>query len=161
MSRIVTRTSSSWHPLRFPTFWLTHHRNQEWSMTCSSISFGAANTIDSGIVLVHNGAMPHVCFNIDLGSAATMNIVTASGVLFLNCTMPHYRFCIVLVVHNGTMPHVRFRIDLRSAATVNIVTGSGVLFHNYTMPHDLFSINLSLPLKLEWQLKHKLSGVHF
>jgi hypothetical protein len=33
------------------------------------LSFGAANVKDTGIV-VHNGTTPHVCLQIDLGSAA-------------------------------------------------------------------------------------------
>ena len=36
--------------------------------------------------------MPHDRVSVDLRSAATMNNVTASGVLFHNCTTPHDGF---------------------------------------------------------------------
>jgi hypothetical protein len=54
--------------------------------------FGAANIKDSGVVGLHKGTTPHDCFPVDLGSAATMNNVTASGALFHNCTTTHKGF---------------------------------------------------------------------
>jgi hypothetical protein len=108
-----------------------------------SLFFGAANIKDSGeVVGLHNGTTPRDRFPIDLGSAATMNDVTASGVLFHNCTTPHKGFLAVLVP-NGTTPHDRFPVDLGSAATMNNVTASGVLFHNCTTPHKGFRVDPS------------------
>jgi hypothetical protein len=54
--------------------------------------FSSVNIKDSGIVGLPNGTTPHDRFPVDLGSAATMNNVTASGVLFHNCTTPHKGF---------------------------------------------------------------------
>ena len=55
--------------------------------------------------------MPHVHFHVDLGSAATVNKVTTSGVLFHNCTMTHDQFPVVHV-HNRTTPSNGFCIDV-------------------------------------------------
>jgi hypothetical protein len=48
------------------------------------------------IVLVHKGIVPHIDFPVDLSSsAATMNNVTASHLLFHNCTTTHHDcFCV-------------------------------------------------------------------
>jgi len=102
--------------------------------------FGAANIKDSGVVGLHNGTSPHDRFPVDLGSPATMTNVTASRVLFHNCTTPHKGFLAVLVP-NGTSPHDRFPVDLGSPATMTNVTASGVLFHNCTTPHDCFCVD--------------------
>jgi hypothetical protein len=75
---------------------------------------------------------PHDGFPIDLGSAATMNTVTASGILFHNCATPHD--CFRVVVHICTTPHDGFPVDVGSATMMNVIA-SGVLFHNCTMPY--------------------------
>jgi hypothetical protein len=95
---------------------------------------------DGGIFL-NSCTMPHVHFCVDLGSAATVNKVTTSGVLFHNCTMTHDQFPVVHV-HNCSTPHNGFHLDLGSAATVNKVTTSGVLFHNCTMHYVGFRVDL-------------------
>jgi hypothetical protein len=104
-----------------------------------ALSFSATNIKDSGLVVLHNGTTPHDCFPVDLESAASMNDIIASGVLFHNCTTHHDRFRIV-VLHNCTMPHDSFPVDLGSAATMNNVIASGVLFHNRTTHHDYFRV---------------------
>ena len=86
----------------------------------------AANIRDSGLGVLHNCNTPHDGSSVDLESAATMNNVTASGVLFHACTMPHDCFRIV-VLHNCTMPNYRFPVDVGSAASMINVTASGAL----------------------------------
>ncbi len=106
-----------------------------------ALSFGAANIRDSGLVLLNNCNTPHDGFPVDPGSAATMNNVTASGVFFHTCTMPHDRFHVALL-HNCTTSYDSFTVYLESAATMNNnVTASSVLFHNCTKPHDRFRID--------------------
>jgi hypothetical protein len=75
--------------------------------------------------------LPHDGFCVlDLGSAATMTMVTTSGgVLFHNSTTHHDWFH-VHILQNCTAPHDGFRVDLGSVATMTNVTTSGVLFHN-------------------------------
>ncbi len=51
--------------------------------------FSAANIRDSGLVVLHNCTTSHDGFPVDLGSAATMNTVIASGALFHNCSTRH------------------------------------------------------------------------
>jgi hypothetical protein len=65
--------------------------------------------------------MRHVGVFIDLGSAAFMNIVTATHVLLYSCTA-HHGYSHIVLVYNCTMPHAGFRIDLGSFATMNNVT---------------------------------------
>jgi hypothetical protein len=83
--------------------------------------------------------MPHVGFCVALGSAATMNNVTESGVLFHDCTTHHDHVCIALV-HNCTLPHVGLCIFLGYA--MNNVTSCSVLFKNCTMNHNCFQIDV-------------------
>ena len=105
-----------------------------------ALSYIADNIRDSDLVVLRNGTTPHDSFPVDLRSAATMNNVIASGVLFHNYTMPHDRFRI-LVLHNCTMHHDSFPVDLGSAASMNNIIASGVLFHNCTMPHDCYLVD--------------------
>jgi hypothetical protein len=50
-----------------------------------ALSFSAANSRDSGLVVLHNGTTPHDSFPADLRSAATMNNIIASSVHFVVC----------------------------------------------------------------------------
>ena len=74
-----------------------------------ALSFGTANIRDSGLVVFHNCIMPFDSFTVDLRSAATMNNIIASGVLFHNCT---------------SMPHDRIRVDPNMIAKTVMTTGT-------------------------------------
>ena len=75
-----------------------------------ALSFGTANIRDSGLVVFHNCTMPFDSFTVDLRSAATMNNIIASGVLFHNnCT---------------SMPHECIRVDPNMIAKTVMTTGT-------------------------------------
>jgi hypothetical protein len=113
------------------------------SKLCSSICIHVANIRDSCLVVLHNGTTPHDNFHVDCESAATINDIIASGVLFHNCTMHHDRFRVV-VIHNCTTSHDGFPLDLGSAATINDVIACNVLFQNCTKHHDRFLVDSSM-----------------
>ena len=71
--------------------------------------------------------MPHDCFPVDLGSAGTMNNVTASSVLFHNCTRPHGCLC----------------VDPNMSAFTVMTTGTQmdwIVFLNYVLFDDMLEL---------------------
>ena len=123
-----------------------------------ALSFGA-NAKDSGVAF-HNLFAPPVGFPIDLGSTATMNNVTASGVLFHKCILHHACFHIVLVL-NCTLSHDSFCIDLGSAATINNGTAIGILFHNCSTYHALFCVDFGAATKTVMASETEMEGSVF
>ena len=66
------------------------HPPRTYSIYMLETSFLWVAAVQDSDIVLFNCTLPHVHFRIDLGSAATVNKVTASAVHFHNCTSTHY-----------------------------------------------------------------------